>query len=171
MKILVTGASGSGATTLGKALANQLAISHLDTDHYFWMPTSPPYKESRLLAERSSLLQADVESQTNVVVSGSILGWGEAIENAFDLVVFLYVPSNIRVERLRQREVDKYGVVDPDFLVWASQYDEGPPTGRSLAKHNAWLASRSCEVLRLEGDISVSERVARVIQAIPKIQL
>lgn len=28
----------------------------------------------------------------DAIVSGSLMGWGEALENAFDLVVFLYVP-------------------------------------------------------------------------------
>jgi adenylate kinase family enzyme len=33
--IHVTGASGSGTTSLGHALAEALDIRHLDTDHFF----------------------------------------------------------------------------------------------------------------------------------------
>lgn len=47
-----------------------------------------------------------------------------------------------------------------------TQYDAGPPEGRSLAKHTAWLAARRCPVLRLEGDQSTAERVGRVLQAL-----
>jgi adenylate kinase family enzyme len=35
-RILITGASGAGVTSLGRALADALTISHHDTDDYFW---------------------------------------------------------------------------------------------------------------------------------------
>lgn len=167
MHIHITGASGSGATTLGAALARELSLRHLDADSYYWLPTSPPFKEKRDATNRLALLRNDLRSDTGVVLSGSISGWGPEIEDAFDLVVFLYLPAAVRIERLRRREIERYGAADPAFLAWASQYDEGPSEGRSLAKHNAWLAQRTCPVLRLEQDHSVAERVAQVRQALP----
>ncbi len=35
-KIHIFGASGSGTSTLGAALSNELSYTHLDTDDYFW---------------------------------------------------------------------------------------------------------------------------------------
>lgn len=95
-------------------------------------------------------------------LAGSVVGWGDAIENFFDLIVFLYLDSFIRVERLRQRETVRFGHANPAFLLWASQYDAGPPEGRSLNKHRSWLAARRCPVLELHGDLSVEERLARI---------
>jgi len=43
----ITGASGSGTTTLGRALAERLGWMHLDTDDFYWLPTDPPYREKR----------------------------------------------------------------------------------------------------------------------------
>lgn len=169
MKIHIMGASGSGTTTLGHALARTLSLKHLDTDHYYWLPTTPPYKEKRPLAERQALLQGDMHAEPDVVVSGSLVGWGAGVENVFDLVVFLYLPTSLRLERLRQREIARYGVVDPAFLAWASQYDEGPAQGRSLAKHEAWLAQQVCPVLRLEKNLTVAERIANVIGGIARL--
>jgi hypothetical protein len=83
------------------------------------------------------------------------------------LIVFLTVPASIRVERLRKREVAELGQANPLFLEWAAQYDEGRMDGRSLAKHERWLSARSCPILRIDGDISVNERVARVLDALP----
>jgi uridine kinase len=165
----ITGASGSGATTLGVAIAQDLSLRHLDADNYYWLPTSPPFKEKRPPAERFAMLRADMQAQPGVVLSGSIVGYGAAIEDAFDLIVFLHLPAGIRVERLRRRDLYMYGKVDPAFLKWAAQYDEGPSEGRSLAKHNAWLAQRSCPVLRLESDESVAQRVAHVRQALSNV--
>jgi len=109
--------------------------------------------------------------QEDVALSGSIGAWGQKVEDAFDLIVFLYLPAETRVERLRQREIEKYGFADPKFLEWAGQYDEGPSEGRSLAKHTAWLARRTCPVLRLESNDTVSERLAQVRSAISELRL
>lgn len=167
MRIHITGASGSGATTLGAALAQELSLRHADADNYYWLPTSPPFKEKRSTTDRLALVCRDLHSEPGVVLSGSVSGWGSQVEDAFDLVVFLYLPAAVRIERLRRREIERYGAADPAFLKWASQYDEGPSEGRSLAKHNVWLAQRTCPVLRLEQDHTVVERVARVRQALP----
>jgi hypothetical protein len=96
--------------------------------------------------------------------AGSIVGWGAEVENAFDLIVFLYLDASIRIERLRKRETEQFGNADPAFLEWAAQYDAGPPEGRSLAMHRTWLAQRSCPVLELHGDLPVSERLAAVLR-------
>jgi len=46
-RIHLMGASGSGTTTLGRALAQRLGCPHFDTDHYFWFPTAPPFEKIR----------------------------------------------------------------------------------------------------------------------------
>ncbi len=162
MRILITGASGSGTSTLAAALASAIGGVHLDADDYYWLPTTPPYRHKREGAARSALLLADLRAARTPVLAGSVVSWGEAIENFFDLIVFLYLDSAIRVERLRARETTRFGHADPAFLLWASQYDAGPPEGRSLSKHRAWLAARRCPVLELHGDLSVDERLARI---------
>ncbi|MBM3521496.1 MAG: hypothetical protein FJX57_00950 [Alphaproteobacteria bacterium] len=162
MLLHVTGASGSGTTTLGAALASDFALSHLDGDDYYWIPTVPPFQQKRSSAERLAMLRSDIESSGGAVVSGSLVGWGAEVENVFDLVVFLYLPTEIRIERLQRRESQRYGRVNQEFLTWAAQYDDGPPEGRSLKMHEVWLGTRTCPVLRLTQDQSVPQRVAEV---------
>ena len=162
--ILITGASGSGTTTLGQALAAKLHVRHLDGDDYYWLSTQTPYTERRAPNERLSLLLSDLLAEKSVVVSGSIMGWGEELENKFDLIVFLYLDASVRLERLRKRELDRFGKADPDFLEWAAQYDVGLNAGRSLAKHQAWLADRTCRIFQLIGDLSPGERLNAVLE-------
>ena len=162
MRIHITGASGSGTTTLGQELSTERTALHLDADNYYWLPTRPPFTEKRDASERYENLQADLLSKIDVVLSGSIMGWGRELEDAFDLIVFLYVSAEIRVDRLRERELQRYGAADPAFLKWAQEYDEGPSEGRSLKKHEAWLSNRSCSVLRLVGDLSIKERLRHI---------
>ena len=161
MRVLITGASGSGTTTLGLAFSRARNWAFFDTDHYYWLATRPAYTTKRHPDERFAMLLADLTAADDSVTSGSLMNWGSPIEDAFDLVVFLYLDAHIRVERLRIRENRELGQADPDFLEWAAQYDEGRLEGRSLAKHSAWLTNRRCPVLRLEGDLSVAERLSR----------
>ena len=124
MRILVTGASGAGTTTLGLHLADRLDAAFFDADDYFWLPSAPPFRYRRSPGVRRLLLLADLERAGKAVVSGSVDGWGWAIEDSFSLIVFLNLASSIRVERLRTREQEVYGRVDPEFLQWAAQYEQ-----------------------------------------------
>ncbi|MNH44609.1 hypothetical protein D3C79_1068180 [compost metagenome] len=49
------------------------------------------------------------------------------------------------------------------FLEWASLYDTAGPEVRSRKLHEAWMLELQCPVLRLEGDLSVEERVEAVL--------
>jgi hypothetical protein len=163
LRLHITGASGSGVTTLGVALAARMGIRCLDADAYYWLPTTPPFARKRPPAERLAMLLADLRASGPCVLSGSVVGWGAELEDTFDLVVFLWLDANVRVERLRRRELERHGLADEAFLAWAAQYDEGPPEGRSLAKHRAWLAARLCPILEIHGDLTVEERVAKTL--------
>jgi adenylate kinase family enzyme len=162
-RILITGASGSGTTTLGRALATRLRCAFYDADDYYWLPTDPPFRCKQDPAIRASRLLQALQNATPTVLAGSILSWGVELEDSFSLIVFLTVPAEIRVVRLREREIQRFGLVDPAFLAWAAQYDAGTLEGRSLSKHEAWLAKRSCPVLRIDGDMSTECRLAQVL--------
>jgi len=169
-RIHITGASGAGVTSVGRALADAFAISHHDTDDYFWRPTTPPYREMREVADRLRLMREVFLDRSDWALSGSLDGWGDPIIPSFDLVVFLYVPTPIRLERLRAREARRFGAdaVAPggpmhqqaeQFIEWASHYDDGTREGRNLARHQAWLAKLPCRVLRLDGTCQLQELV------------
>ena len=166
MRILITGASGSGTTTLGKATASELGWNLVDADGYFWMPTSPPFQEKRDPALRLRLILDALGQHESSVVSGSVMGWGEELEDCFDLIVFLYLDESVRLERLKAREEKRLGEIDLEFLEWASRYDDPDFDGRSLARHREWLSERECQVLSIEGDLTVEERSDRVCKAL-----
>jgi adenylate kinase family enzyme len=166
MRILVTGASGSGTSTLGRAVAAALHATFVEADDLFWLPTDPPFTVKREATERAALLHDRLLGNPVVVVSGSIYGWGLELEDAFNLVVFLQAPAEVRVARLREREQRMFGRVDEAFIAWAAQYDVGDMPGRSLARHLTWLESRTCPVLRLSGTENVEALRSAVLAAI-----
>ena len=176
-RVHFVGASGSGTTTLAAALAARLGCPHLDTDAYFWLPSDPPFQHIREVAPRTAMLRADLEKPGGWTLSGSLCGWGDAFIPLFDLVVFLYIPHDLRMTRLRVREVERYGAetIGPggamhkgstEFLAWAAGYDEGGLEIRSLRVHNEWLTTLPGPVLRLERVASVEDNLAAVLDAL-----
>lgn len=168
LRIHITGASGSGTSTLGAALAAAVGGVHLEADDYYWLPTAPPFTTKRDRAERLSLLLQDIHASQLAVLAGSVAEWGRDLEDCFDLIVFLCLDTPTRVARLQRRETERFGHVNPAFLEWAAQYDEGSLPGRSLARQRAWLGARSCPVIELRSDVSVEELVATVVQALAR---
>jgi adenylate kinase family enzyme len=176
-RIHITGASGAGITTLGRALADALALPHHDTDDYLWKPTTPPYRELRETSERLRLMGEMFLPRADWVLSGGLDGWGDALVPCFDLVVFLKTPQDLRMRRLRAREIRHFGAdgVGPggwrfdeteSFLEWASHYEDGTREGRNLVRHEAWLATLPCPVLRLDGSRPVAELVDNVLRTL-----
>lgn len=165
-RILITGASGSGTTTLGHALALHLGAGFFDADDYYWLPTHPPFQAKEDPAIRLARMLKDLSKHPVAVLAGSVMRWGADLEDSFSLVVFLTVPADLRVERLRHREMQRFGRADPQFLKWAAQYDAGELEGRSLSKHREWLSRRRCTVLHIDGDVSTTDRLARVVQVL-----
>lgn len=163
MQILITGASGCGTSTLGQALAAHLSWGCIDLDDYYWVPTVPPFREKRDSASRLARLQDEMARHDDLVVSGSLMEWGIEVENSFSLIVFLTVPAAVRVHRLERREIQRYGIRDDAFLAWAAQYEEGTLPGRNRRRHEAWLAQRTCPILRIDGTPTVSESLRIVL--------
>jgi adenylate kinase family enzyme len=173
-RIHIVGASGSGTTTLGAALARRLGSPHLDTDDYFWLPTDPPFRQKRERRERQAALGAALSAAGDWVLSGSLCGWGDVFVPLFDLVVFLWVPSEIRLARLRERERGRYGdAIAPGgvmhaehsaFLSWAAAYDGGGPEIRSRRVHEAWLAALPCAVVRFTGARPTELHLDRIVR-------
>ena len=161
-RVLILGASGTGTTTLGRAVGDDLSFRVFDTDDYYWLPSTPPFQHKQEPEVRLAKLLQDLNATAHAIISGSILNWGLELEDSLSLIVFLSVPADVRVARLKTREMRLHGRVDPEFLAWAAQYDEGKMSGRSREKHERWLSQRTCPVLRIDGDTSTVDRVGRV---------
>jgi adenylate kinase family enzyme len=169
-RIHILGASGSGTTTLGRALAEHLSCRHFDTDDYFWLPTDPPYTQPRERTERAQLLMDDLTAQEHWVLSGSLCEWEDIAIPRFELVVFLSIPHDVRMARLRRREQTRFGKrilpggdmyeQSQEFLAWAASYDEGGVDIRSRRLHEEWLSTLSCPNLCCEGESTIEEHLA-----------
>lgn len=108
MRIYITGASCAGVTTLGHNLVTQLGVRHVDVDDFYWMPTNPPFTTKRPVSERVSLIQQKL-GDDGWVMTGSCIGWGDALITHADLIVFVVTATPVRLERLAAREEERFG--------------------------------------------------------------
>lgn len=174
MKLHIFGASGTGVTTLGQALAVKLNVPYFDSDDYFWKMSDPPFTIKQQREERNAQIKTDLGKAENWVLGGSVIHWGDDVFPTFDLIVFLYLPTDIRIERLRKREWERYGDIiytDPlrakqfqDFINWAADYDNNSGLAtRTLQAHEDWMAKVDSPILRIADDLTTEERMQLVI--------
>ncbi|MCP3751881.1 adenylate kinase [Pseudomonas sp. SBB6] len=178
MRIYITGASCAGVTTLGQNLATLLGVRHADVDDFFWMPTNPPFTTKRPVSERVPLLQQTLGDE-DWLLTGSCIGWGDALIAHADLIVFVVTATPVRLERLAAREKERFGdriapggdmhEIHVAFREWASQYDNPNFSGRNRAWHEAWLSEQTAPVLRLDGMNSAEQMAADVIHALSQV--
>lgn len=177
MRLYIFGASGAGVSTLGAALAAKLGLPYFDGDAYFWEVSDPPFTVRRLPDTRNAALARDLAQAADWVLGGCVMGWGEGWPPPADLIIFLWLPPALRLQRLRAREQGRYGeaiLADPAraaqteaFLKWAAGYDDSSTGGaRTIANHEYRLAQFTCPVLELRGDLTVAQRAAAVQAAL-----
>lgn len=174
MKLHILGASGSGVTTLGQLLANKLGLKYFDSDDYFWIKTEPPFTLRRDSDLRNNLTIKDIRKAENFILGGSIINWGDNLFPDFDLIIFLYLPSEIRLERLKKREFERYGNIIytdekrakqfNDFIIWATDYDnETGLANRTLKAHQTWLKQKQSPILKIIGDKTLDEKLKLIL--------
>lgn len=177
MHINIFGASGSGVTTLGQTLSEKLDYPYFDSDHYFWFPSDPPFTNRRPPQERNAMINNEMAGMQNWILGGSVINWNNNWQ--FDLSVFLYIPPAIRIRRLQERELERYGdIIYTDrernklyneFIEWARGYDELITNSRSLHSHKNWMNNIKTPLLVIEGDTTVKERMELVLRKIKTI--
>lgn len=161
--IHIFGASGSGTSTIGRLICDRLGYYFMDTDDYFWEATDPPYQVKRACADRIALMRSDIARYDNVVISGSLVDWGDALMLLFTLAIRVETDTAIRIERLKKREREHFGSridIGGDmyenhrkFIDWAASYDSGGLSMRSSLKHDMWQKKLPCKIIFLDGSL------------------
>ena len=174
----IFGASGSGTTTFGRALAAKYDFTLLDTDDYFW---KVKYSEINQVPDRIAMIQKAIRNQRKWALSGSLCGWGDVFIPSFDLAVFICLPREIRMARLKEREKLRYGddilpggARHSEYIAlieWAGRYDDGGKEIRSKLGHEEWIEKLTCPVLRFSGDLSIEEKMKEYEEFLGKSEI
>ena len=169
--IMIFGAPGSGQTTLGKALAQQLNAAHLDLDDYHWRwDTDIPYTVFRSAEERTNHLLDDIAQCSYFVMSGNMWSIRKTFEPLFDLAIFITVSDEIRAERVRAREQARWGsriLPGGDMYeanpIYSQDYLERVRAANHAEQHKQWIAELPCPVMHIDGTMPIEENIARII--------
>ncbi|HSP21325.1 MAG TPA: shikimate kinase [Planococcus sp. (in: firmicutes)] len=173
MKIQIIGGSGTGKTTLGKFIGEKERLKWIDTDNYIWKDNV--FTESYPVEERVEMYRRDMESFKDYVASGSVYAWYKDGFSDRDLLVFLYLDENLRLERLRAREVqrnsrlslDEQGEVTNEFLQWCQTYlmvADKDMVG-TYAEHAHQMEKSKSPVLKLDSSLPLEELHDRIMEA------
>lgn len=68
------------------------------------MPLEVQFTKIRDIEERQFLLKRDFEKHNKWILSGSLCSWGDMFIPHFELVIYLWIPRDIRISRLVKRE-------------------------------------------------------------------
>lgn len=166
--IILQGANGSGKSTLGRELAKVLNFAHFDVEEYYFYKTDIPYTSMRPEEERNDMLLSDMKKHGSFVVSGDVSGWDNAFLTAFDLVIFLSAPADIRMKRIENREYGR----------WGDRVREGGDMYEQQQKFRAFAASRdiskleprallySCPILRIDSTKTLKDNIDEILNYI-----
>lgn len=133
----------------------------------------PPYQTKRPLEARVAMLQRDADAP-RWVIGGGLEGWGgETIKPRLTLAIFLTLDQEERLSRLKIRERQRFGDrIAPEgdmyqthlaFLEWAASYESNRLDLTTRARHENWIATLSCSVVRLSGMLSTANQVKIVL--------
>jgi len=164
--ICVCGLNGSGKTTLAGALAEELSFKHMDIEQYYFSSADNPYSSSRTREEVERLLWEDIQNNPCFVFSAVNGDMSRKINRNYDLVIYLDVPLEIRMKRIRQRAIDRFG---DRVLPGGDMYEQEEQFFSFAEKRTpeiieSFLKAVSCKVICLDGTKPVHENI-EVIKA------
>ena len=162
--ICVCGLNGSGKTTLAGALAKKINFIHMDIEQYYFTSTHNPYASSKTRGEVERLLLEDIKKNPCFVFSAVSGNMTPEINENYTLVVYLDVPLDVRMKRIRQRAIDKFG---DRVLPGGDMYEQEEKffafaEKRTPEKIEDWLKTLSHKVLRLDGTKPIQENVEHI---------
>lgn len=182
MRIHIFGASGSGVTTLGKALSKKLNIEYFDSDDFFWLASKIPFTIKQDSEIRNTIVAEKLNDINDWIFGGSMIHWGPNVFPAFDLIIFLYLPPEIRLERVRKREYERYGdeiIFNPErkemfakFMDWTEDYDHNTGiANRTLHAHREWLSTINTPLLEISGDYDIQQKIEIILEKMDQEKL
>ncbi|WP_027062993.1 AAA family ATPase [Mesoplasma seiffertii] len=179
MKIQIIGASATGKTTLAEYIANKHNIKWIDTDSYYWKAgTNQTIRNT--VAEKIALYHQDIDNLEDYVVAGSTYSWYKEGFADVDLLVFLYLDENTRMQRLIERELarhgkaglacDENGNCTNDFIEWCRKYytNLDPNEGGTYLAHTNEINSKQVPVLKLDASLSTEEKYNEIMKILKR---
>ena len=162
--IIIMGLNGCGKSTVCRELAQRLGYKRIDVEDYYFLDSQIPYTVSRTYEEVQQMIIEDINKYKNYVFCSVNCNWDSKITDTFQLAVLLSAPLEVRMERIKQREITRFG----------ERVLEGGDMYESQKRFHTFVASRSaesikevantlnCPVMEMDATLSIDEIVKRI---------
>lgn len=174
MKIQIIGGSGTGKSTLARYISEKQGVRWIDTDNYLWKDQT--FTEKLPVELRYNMYENETAHLNDYVVSGSTFSWHPDGFIDRDLLVFLFLEEEVRMERLVKREIEREspmrqlrnGEATNDFLDWCKTYLKAGDYHSigSYAEHVHQMELSKAPVLQLDSSLSLEELYRRTMEFI-----
>lgn len=168
--ILICGCNGSGKSTLGKALSERLNDHFIDIENLYFPKTNPDYlyDSPRSRSEVESLLLTELRRHEKFVLASVKADFEQNIPDFFHYAVFLHVPQEIRMRRVRNRSFQKFGtrMLSGGDLYEREEQFFHMAESRSEQDVESWLHTLHCPVLHLDGTKPMEENITLIIKGL-----
>ena len=171
-RIVLCGGNGAGKSTLGKELAKRLNIRFMDIEHYYFPVSNADYAYgcSRTQEEVTALLLEDMKRTDDFVLAAVKADYSPEISRMFTHAVYIDVPKEVRMNRIRQRSFLKFGerMQPGGDLFEREQRFFDLVQNRTDEPILKWIDSMEIPMIRIDGLRSVAENLEQVVHCLPK---
>jgi adenylate kinase family enzyme len=163
---MVFGLNGSGKSTLARVLASELDFKYMDIEDYVFIESEIPYTQQLSREEYLYLMRKDIFENKNFVLSAVKGNFGDEIISLYSLGVFIDVPYEIRIERVKKRMLENFG----DRVKSGGDMYESEMKFLEFVKSRliedviSWSESVDCPVIKVDGTKTIQENVRFIIE-------
>ncbi len=163
MGVLICGLNGAGKSTLGKRLAERLGWQFIDNEDLYFPKTDTKYAYSgpRGKEEVIRLLEDKIEKDRRFVFAAVKGDYGDKLLSLLDYIIVVSVPREIRLARVRERSLQKFG----DRILAGGDLAQRENAWFALVESRPedyvekWLETVDRPVIRVDGTRPIEENV------------
>ncbi len=160
--IIVFGANGSGKSTIGRELARVLNYKFMDHEDYYFVKSDIPYTVERSREECLRLMLADINKYGSFVLCAVTGEFCKEITAMYEFAVYLSAPHEVRMERIKQRAVERYGdrVREGGDMYERQAEFLDFTANRPLTRIEQWAKTLSCPMMQVDSTKAIHKNVA-----------
>lgn len=172
-KIIICGGNGAGKSTLGKALSEKTGWIFKDIEDYYFPKSNPqnPYEVQRTEEEVVELLYEDLCKNDNIIFAAVRGNHSPKTAAMFTCAIFISVPKEIRMKRMRERTYAKFG----DRVLQGGDLYEQEENFFNIAQKRTdktvtdWLETMEIPIIEVDGTLPVDENINSLLIELSKI--
>lgn len=163
--IVLVGLNGSGKSTLAKYAGKKLGFDVLEVEDY-WFEKQHDYQNPRTSSEASQLMMDAIAQSTNgFIIGGNISSLSKELVSNLSLIVYIDVEKELRIQRVIQREKDRYGLLEKGTSLYNERQDFLTfVQSRTPDAIFSWMEKTNIPLLKIDGKATLEHNTKIIKQ-------